>query len=297
MSTPVLQDLSASAVTRAIEANFQQWWSYYRCATAARLHEEQEIVWLLSGIPLTKYNGVIRATFAATRKKEKVRRTIRLLKAEFAAHQLGVQWFIGPSATPAILGCLLEAQGFLCCETEFGMALDLEQAPLYESGSAALEIVRVASEADLAAWTAVTTQGYGEGAFVQAARLHVQTQLGWAEAAPLHRYLGRVNGQPVATSALFLGAGVAGVYEVVTVSHLCEQGIDGAMTRYALQVAQQHGYRVGVLVTSPLGLPLYCQLGFEAYCQFEVYVWNPSEQGSEPFRAEKNRGGASDASG
>jgi ribosomal protein S18 acetylase RimI-like enzyme len=277
MDIPILQDLSAPAVTWAIEANFQQWWSYYRYATVARFHEEPEIVWLLSGIPLTKYNGVIRATFAAARTKEKIKRIIRRLQAHFAAYQVGVQWFIGPSTTPTTLGCLLEAQGFHCCETEFGMALDLEQIPPCESGSAALEIVRVASEADLADWTAVATQGYGEGVHVQAARLRVQRQLGWTEAAPLRRYLGRVNGRPVATSALFLGAGVAGVYEVVTLPDLREQGIDEAMTRYALQVAQQHGYRVGVLVTSPLGLPLYCQLGFEAYCQFEVYVWRFSQ--------------------
>ncbi len=281
MSISILQDLSAPAVTRAIEANFQQWWSYYRYAPVIRFHEEPEIVWLLSGIPLTRYNGVIRATFAETRTKVKITRIIRRLQAEFAFHQLGVQWFIGPSSTPANLGCLLEAQGFRCCETESGMALDLEQIPSCESGPAALEIARVASEADLADWTAVATQGYGEGASIQAARLCTQMQLGWAEAAPLRRYLGRVNGQPVATSGLFLGAGVAGVYDVVTLPHLREQGIDGAMTRYALQVAQQHGYRVGVLVTSSLGLPNYCRLGFKVYCQFKPYVWKPSEKGPE----------------
>jgi GNAT superfamily N-acetyltransferase len=281
MSAAILHDLTPSSLVPAMEANFVQWWSFFRHASAATLHEEPEVLWLRSGIPLTEYNGVIRATFAAARTEEEITHTIRRLQAHFAAYQVGMAWFIGPSTTPANLSRLLEAQGFVCWGPGPGMALDLTQLPQGGEVPAGLEIVRVADAAQLADWTMVAALGYAEDASTQAARLSVQAQLGWAADAPLQRYLGVVNGQPVAMSALFLAAGAAGIYEVLTLPPMRGQGIGGAMTRYPLQVARQQGYLIGVLEASPMGLPLYRHLGFQEYCQFLLYAWEPAQEGQK----------------
>jgi GNAT superfamily N-acetyltransferase len=95
----------------------------------------------------------------------------------------------------------------------------------------------------------------------------------------LQRYLGLIHGQPVAMSALFLAAGVAGIYEVLTLPHLRGQRVGGAMTRYPLQVARQLGYRIGVLEASPMGLPLYHHLGFHEHCQYLLFGWEPASAG------------------
>jgi hypothetical protein len=40
-----------------------------------------------------------------------------------------------------------------------------------------------------------------------------------------------------------------------------------------LLAARAQGYRAGVLLSSPLGLPVYRRLGFERCCAFNLYTW------------------------
>jgi hypothetical protein len=54
MPATILHDLSPSALIPAIEANFVAWWSYFRYAKTATLHEEPEVLWLRSHLPRLK---------------------------------------------------------------------------------------------------------------------------------------------------------------------------------------------------------------------------------------------------
>src|SRR5437588_294535 len=90
--------------------------------------------------------------------------------------------------------------------------------------------------------------------------------------APSWRYfLGRLNGKPVATAKLFVGAGVAAVHHVVTLPEMRRRGIGTAMTLRVLHDARAMGYRVGVLTASPDGLGSYRRIGFRDYCWFRRY--------------------------
>ena len=78
----------------------------------------------------------------------------------------------------------------------------------------------------------------------------------------------------MATATLFLAAGVAGVYFVLTVPQARRRGIGRAVTLAALREARDLGYRIGVLGASRMGLPLYRRLGFQEYCRIAVYEWH-----------------------
>src|SRR5712691_4264296 len=91
----------------------------------------------------------------------------------------------------------------------------------------------------------------------------------------LRLYLGTIAGEPVATVALFFGAGVAAIEHVVTIPQVRRQGIGAAITLMAAQEARAQGYRVGVLTSSPMGLNIYSRIGFREYCTFSTYEWEP----------------------
>jgi predicted acetyltransferase len=76
----------------------------------------------------------------------------------------------------------------------------------------------------------------------------------------------------VASSTLFLGAGVAGLYYVATLPAFRGQGIAAAMTVTPLLEARQMGMRVGVLQASDQGKGLYRRLGFETYCTLRRFI-------------------------
>ncbi len=280
ISEAILTDWSASTLVEAIEANGEAWWTYYRHAPQAEVHEERELLWLTTGIPIKEYSGVARARFDAERTAAEIDEQIARMQAYFRGRQVGMQWIIGPSTRPTHLGQQLEQHGFVLQGAAPGMAAQLEQLPQTLPMPPWLEIVRVSNQAQLEEWAAAASQGYGEPAEIQQARLAVHRAFSVKEDAPLQRYVARLDGQPVATSELLYAAGVAGIYDVATIPHARRQGIGAAITTLPLLAARARGYRVGVLEASPMGEPVYRRLGFETYCQFNLYEWEPGAESS-----------------
>jgi GNAT superfamily N-acetyltransferase len=280
MSEAILTGGSAPALVQAIEANFEAWWSYFRHAPQADVHDERELLWVASGIPIREYNGVARASFDPERTFEEIDQHITRLQAYFSAQQVGMAWFIRPSTRPTNLGDRLEQYGFLCQGSAPGMAVQLERLPAEVAVPPRLEITRVANESHLKEWAAVAGQAFGEPAEVQQARCAVHAAFSFEEDAPLQRYVARLDGQPVAMSEFFLAAGVAGIYDVATAQQARGQGIGAAITHAPLLAARARGYRFGVLEASPMGEPVYRRLGFEEYCRFTLYEWEPGAESS-----------------
>ncbi len=95
---------------------------------------------------------------------------------------------------------------------------------------------------------------------------------------PLWRlYIGSLNGTPVGTSSLFLGAGVAGIHGVTTLPEHRGKGIATAMTYPPLLGARNEGYRVGVLFSSEMAIGIYSKMGFLEYGQGNIFMWQPEE--------------------
>ncbi len=130
-------------------------------------------------------------------------------------------------------------------------------------------ITRVSDEQQLKTWLRAMTIG-SEGLTLL---LGMVTRHGFTEDTAIHYYLGVINSQPVATSLLFLGGGVAGIYNVATIPGARRQGIGTALTVVQLLDARAQGYRIGILQSTPMGFNLYRRLGFREYCTFQAYFW------------------------
>ncbi|HEX4992439.1 MAG TPA: GNAT family N-acetyltransferase [Rubrobacteraceae bacterium] len=128
------------------------------------------------------------------------------------------------------------------------------------------EIERVTDEEGLSAWEDALGRGFGEGPREAVWVAEMYRRMGLGDDVPWRHYLGRLGGEPVATSTLFLGAGVAGIYFVSTVEEARRRGIGAATTLAPLREAREMGY------------PVYRRLGFEEYCRIGLYEWRPSDK-------------------
>jgi GNAT superfamily N-acetyltransferase len=93
-------------------------------------------------------------------------------------------------------------------------------------------------------------------------------QTGW------RLYLGRLDGEPVATTMLFVGGGVASVYAVGTVPAARGKGIGGAITLAPLLETREEGLRHAVLFSTELGVHAYERIGFRLLpAWIDRYLW------------------------
>lgn len=272
----ILQDLSASSVAQALDANKIAFGTLLSTLPGAALSVEPGLRWFETGVPNSLFNGVVQTRLESG----ELARAIERVLVRFRQRNLPFHWHIGPSSQSSALNNLLEAHGILHDEDEPGMWIDLwalnEQLPL----SARLVIQSVDTDEQLRQWT--RTWGCGAPEEVIQHWYTVYAGLPYGSRQGLRLYLGLMDGEPVATVELFLAAGVAAINHVVTVHRYRRQGIGALMTLMAAREARETGYRVGVLTASPMGINIYRRLGFQECCQVSTYEWNPASGEEEP---------------
>ena len=182
-------------------------------------------------------------------------------------------WSVGPTTSPMDLGYYLEAHGFEQVMRCTGMTIDIsllrEEAPV-PSG---FTVERVTNNSRLNQFVDVLAENSQMPRATAEAMHKIEASLGLDQNSPRQRYLGLWHGEPVATTTLFFGAGVAGIYHVATVPQARGYGIASAMSLSALQDARWRGYRHATLIATPQGQSVYRRLGFQPRAEYNVYMW------------------------
>ena len=225
----ILEDLSAPALIAAIEGNFLEYVHMFGQWRQAELHDESDLLWLSSDIPYPVFNLVARTQLAADRVDAAIEGAIARCKTR----KVPMLWITGPNTRPADLDERLKAHGFVNAGDPIGMAADLLSLPEHLATPPGLVIEQVTEIGTLQRCIEVGNRGFGRPDFAGQAFLDAYSCLGLGAGFPLFHYIGWLNGEPVAASLLFLGAGVAGIYDVATVPEARQKGIGAAMTRRA----------------------------------------------------------------
>lgn len=261
---------SSEAAALALDANQIAYKALFSCLPGARMHHTAHLVWFETGLPDHYFNGVLQARYDG----DSLGQAVASVRDHFAARRLPFHWSVGASSLQIPdLGRHLSAQGIQHVEDEPGMALDLER--LNDALTVAVDVAMepVTTQAQLEEW--ITVWGCGAPPAIRRIWLAAYAGVPWGPDQSLRLYLARVEGEAVATSALFLAAGVASINWVVTLPQRRRQGIGTAMTLQTARSARVAGYRMAVLTASAEGIGVYRRLGFEECCTVSTYAWFP----------------------
>jgi GNAT superfamily N-acetyltransferase len=270
----VLKDFSASSLVDAMEINVHEAWIRFAHGLGATVYDEPHALWFFSGLPFHLANGIVNASFPEDRLEEILDERLQQL----AAKHVPMTWLIGPSTRPVDLGTRLQAHGWMLGDEAPGMAIELQTLDEAFSSLTSLTIERIHDAETLRTWLRVMTVGSEIPEEGLALLLELVSKHCFTGDPSVHYYLGLLEDKPVATSLLYLGGGVAGIYNVATLPEVRHQGIGSALTVAPLLQARTWGYRIGTLQSTPMGLHLYHRLRFREYCTFHAYFWEGANE-------------------
>jgi ribosomal protein S18 acetylase RimI-like enzyme len=165
----------------------------------------------------------------------------------------------------------LEKIGFFCDENESGMFVEIKKVSR-EKRVKDLKIFPVDDEQKLLDFIEVYRE-MGPQEFKAISEFYLKGKKHILDQKSLLKiFVGYLENQPVATSALFFGGGSAGIWNVATVPEFRQRGIGTDMTCHALlQALDNFGYRIVVLAAGRLGEPVYRKIGFQKLKNFQVF--------------------------
>lgn len=253
----------------ALEENLAAFVLQHSQSPGVLAHDDEKLAWVLTGIAEPFYNAVVRTRLEPAETDAVIER----LLARFRQRGVPALWWVLPSSQPDDLGSRLETHGMTYRGEGPGMSADLTALPEGTPMPPDFAVERVRNVVSLMEWVRTNEAAYGAAAQpMDLTYLQLESALGFGPEHPYRRYLGRLNGLPVATSALFLGAGVAGLYGVASLPEIRGRGIGAALSLAALRDARALGYRLAVLESSPLGYSVYQRLGFHEICRLRSYI-------------------------
>jgi len=204
-----------------------------------------------------------------------VEAAIQFIISDAKARKVPVLWWIGPYTTPADLEQHLKNYGFLLHDDQPGMAVELAKLDAGLRNVPGLSIQKAHAEADWWQWGRTMSAGFElppATEFVVKAWHDLFSRI---DPEIVTAYTGFLDGQPVATSALALVGGAAGIYGVSTIPVARRKGVGAWMTLQPLLDARAKGYQVGVLQATEMGASVYRSLGFQEYCRICSYLFRP----------------------
>lgn len=266
---------SERRLVEAIETNRYQAFASFGRSPHGHVHEDAQMLRLFTGITVLSplCGWIFRAQLPAADINEEIGRALN----PFVSRRLPVIWNTGPSTRPPDLETHLLQYGLAPLFELAGMAADLDTLVKDLHLPAGLQILPVSSSEALRQWVEAFTTGFNVAGNVEASVYDLFTSLVFDSEVPWYHFVGLLDGVPVATSAMYVGAGVVGVYFVATVPQARRRGVGSLLTLAPLKKAIDMSYEIAVLHASPMAVSMYHSLGFQEYCRMGLFAWQPDD--------------------
>jgi GNAT superfamily N-acetyltransferase len=274
-TTPILLEPSDDDLLRAVEHNLQDLFRAVATLPGSEIVETPELSWHHAFPVNPMFKSVWGTRLDAAAVEAAIDERIAWFRERDAPFFF---WWTGPSTEPSNLGERLVARGMIGQQEQArlyapgveveaagtpAMAADLAamNEDALEQAPAGFAIDEVRDERALEDFRRVFVESYEVPELIAQAWVDATTTLGLGR-TPWRLYVGRLDGEAVATNLVFNGGGVAGVYGIGVVPAARGHGIGGAITLAPLLDARDEGYRHAVLFSSAMGVRTYERIGF-----------------------------------
>jgi ribosomal protein S18 acetylase RimI-like enzyme len=257
-----------AAFLRELEANLWETWSTYGYGPGCSLHQDDDVIWYETPIPIIPYNGVIK--FQVRINTDDV---IKGIIDHFREKDTQFMWILHPTAEPGDLRERLLGHGMKDVEPIIGMARTLQDLEPVSPLPEGIEIRKVESERDVNAFYQFAAWRWNVPEHYQADYESVVStfRIGKPD-TKAHMWQAWREGQPVAKAGMYISSGSAGIYAVVTKPEARRLGLARSITLTALHEAYSQGSRVAVLHSTPMAEKLYQSIGFETIAEFRLFA-------------------------
>ena len=264
-----IKKLPDNEIIKIIEKNLFEQIRFYGNSHSARLIDNENIIKFLSHIPLPFFNCVIYYDLDPKNLKKQINDFIKYGRSK----KTSLLWLVGPSSKPNSIGAFLEENSFKYDDHMMSMAIEIPDLKNDLKNINNFEIELVDNRKKLEKWVHTCLKGFDENGKNFSSIYEFEKSLGYRKTLPWVRFTGIIDGEAIATSAIFMGSEVAGLDNVTTIPCWRKKGVGASMVAHALKFSQSFGYNVGVLQASTMGYNLYRKLGFKKYYEFKEYIW------------------------
>jgi len=253
------------------EGNLFAYIRTFSAHAGCELIEDDRVLYFASGIrtPSMLSNGVYKCRFGGD--DGKVREAVARVDDYYKRKKLPYFFTTGPSSSPGA-GAAARGLGLLHGQSQAAMSLDLRSFPEDVPAVPNLEIRQVRDGDTLLRWLKVFAVGFKQSWLLAGRFTERYEKTFLDESVPARHFIGYIGRKPVATSTVFYGDGVAGLYNIVTVPEARRRGVATALTRTALAAGKRAGCAKAILQASSAGRAVYEKLGFATGGGYELYV-------------------------
>jgi ribosomal protein S18 acetylase RimI-like enzyme len=256
--------MTPDAAARNLAVHFT--WVQARLA-GARVRADDALTLADSGLPCDTFNAACAARLPAAEAPARAREAI----AWFGERGHPFAWWCCPGDLPADLPRILADAGLVPAGGELAMALDLGSGAPVPPPAPGLVVERVRTLEALRDFARINAANWSPPDPHVLAFYERAAPILLEPGCPLRLYVGRVDGEAVATSQLTVGGGGVGLYNISTLPAWRRRGFGTVLTCHPLAEARADGHRLAILQASDDGAGVYRRVGFETFGEIVEY--------------------------
>lgn len=189
----------------------------------------------------------------------------------FSVDGMPLRWCLTATAGSQAIETKILARGFKKTSDVSCMAVDLGNLNEVKS-PADFGFNPVEDNSQLETWAEISSMGFGYDPDVRKKYIEMVRNFDIDYNHQLFIYIGYLMAKPVATSMLYVGEGIAGLYWISSIQETGAEDLDTVMAYRTMMEAKRMGYPMAFLQSSAKTVKFHQRLGFEEYPEvFSIY--------------------------